>query len=444
MKGNPRVTIVGRPNVGKSTLFNRITKRRKAIVHPDPGVTRDVQRLDAEWSGVTFDLVDTGGLFSGIKDELIEAIEERALSEALQADAMIFVTDGLTGLTPIDIDVANQIRQYDVPAFLAVNKIEKRETMHADAEFYKLGFDRAYPISALNGQGVGDLLDAVTSVLPKGTAVDRGDEMRLAVVGRPNVGKSSLINALFGSDANIVDERPGTTRDSFDVTIRWHGRTIVLIDTAGIRKKSKTKDGLEAITALKSIDAINRADVVLLVLDADRKTSRQDVKVTSYAHKAGKGIVIVVNKWDLISDKSNATVPEFEEQVRNELSFVKYAPILFVSAKTHQRVSKVAPLAWRIRDARETRVPTSELNKFFEGVIARQPPPVYGSGNGKIYYVTQVGTAPPTFAFFVNKRAFFSRSYLRFLNNKLRDQYGYEGTVIRIKLVEKEHKDMDQ
>jgi len=444
MSDIPRVAIVGRPNVGKSTLFNRITRRRKAIVHSDSGVTRDVQRLDAEWSGVFFELVDTGGLFSGIDDELIEAVEERALSEALQADAMIIVTDGLAGLTSADIDVANQIRKYDAPAFLAVNKVEKRETMHSDAEFYKLGFDSAYPISALNGHGVGDLLDAVTNVLPKRTATSSGDDMRLAVVGRPNVGKSSLVNSLFGSDANIVDDRPGTTRDSFDVTIRWHGRTIVLVDTAGIRKKSKTKDGLEAITALKSIEAINRSDVVLLVLDADRRVSNQDVKVTSYAHKAGKGIVIIVNKWDLVEDKSNSTVPEFEEKVRRELSFVNYAPIMFVSAKTHQRVSKVAPLAWQIRDARELRVPTSELNKYIEEVVARTPPPVHGSGNGKIYYITQVETAPPTFSLFVNKRAFFSRSYLRFLNNRLRDKYGFEGTGIRIKLVEKEKRDIEE
>ena len=438
MKGQPRVAIVGRPNVGKSTLFNRLTGSRRAIVHSDPGVTRDVQRAEAEWNGVVFELIDTGGLFSGIDDELIEAVEARALKEATSADLMVFVTDGEAGMTSADADVAESIRAAEVPVVVAVNKTEKNINEHAAGEFYKLGHDEIYPISALHGQGVGDLLDAIVRHLPEKSIRESEKELRLALIGRPNVGKSSLINALVGDDTNIVDSRPGTTRDSVDLSIRWHGHDVTLVDTAGIQRRSRTKDGLTAITALKSIETISRADVVVLVIDADRKIANQDVKVASYAHKAGKGILVCVNKWDLVEDKDSKTSRQFEKDVRRAFAFVSYAPIIFTSAKTHQRVHRIMEEVWKIKEAREERAQTSELNDFLAALVASNPPPFHAGGNGKIYYATQVDIGPPTINFYVNKRAYFNRTYLRFLNNRIRDKWGFRGSVIRIKLLERE------
>ena len=440
MKRRARVAIVGRPNVGKSTLFNRITRKRRALVHQTPGVTRDVQRCDTEWTGVPFELVDTGGLFSGVEDELTKEVEERAQGEVLGADAIIFVTEADAGVTPADTDVANRLRQVNAPVFLAVNKAEKQTDRLASAEFYQLGFDEVYAISALHGLGIGDLLDEVVRGLPERPLQASNGDFKLALVGRPNVGKSSLINALTGEEANIVDSRPGTTRDSLDLSVRWFGRAITLVDTAGIRKKSKSKDGLTSLTAIKSIDAISRADVVVLVLDASQEIANQDVKVASYAHKAGKGLMFCVNKWDLVADKTDATAPQFEKNIRRNFRFASYGPILFASALTGQRVSRIFELAWRVKEARETRLDTHAVNEFVEEVVGRNPPPFYGGGTGKIYYVTQIEVGPPTFACFVNKRAFFDRAYLRFLNNQLRARYGFEGTLIRIKLIEKERK----
>ncbi|MEJ2721123.1 MAG: ribosome biogenesis GTPase Der, partial [bacterium] len=300
MKTPARVAIVGRPNVGKSTLFNRIVRRRTALVHPAPGVTRDIQRSEAEWNGVVFEVIDTGGLFSGVEDGLAREVERRALREAMSADAMIFVADGTTGLTAADEEVAAELRSATAPVIVAVNKTEKQSNKHAAAEFFRLGFESIFPISALHGEGVGDLLDELVSRLPRRRAPSAAEDLKLAVVGRPNVGKSSIVNRIVGSDANIVDSRPGTTRDSIDVITRWEGRTVVLVDTAGIKRRSRTKDGLSALTALKSIDAISRADVVVIVLDASQEVSTQDVKVASYAHKAATGVMFCVNKWDLV------------------------------------------------------------------------------------------------------------------------------------------------
>jgi GTP-binding protein len=438
MKRPARVAIVGRPNVGKSTLFNRITRKRRALVHPEPGVTRDVQRMEAEWAGKSFELIDTGGLFSGIDDSLIHQVESRALDEALTAEAMIFVTDGETGVTANDVDVADKIRGLQAPIFLAVNKTEKTGHSHADAEFYKLGCDRVFAISAQHGHGIGELLDAVADAIPDATPSTGAEDLKIALVGRPNVGKSSLVNSLVGSEANIVDSRPGTTRDSVDLRIRWHDRALTLVDTAGIRRRSRSKDGLTSLTALKSIDAIERADVAVVVLDASEEIANQDVKVTSYAHKAGKGLMFCINKWDLIEEKTNASVPDFMQRLRRAFRFAAYAPVIFVSALSHQRVNRILETAWRIGESGKARVSTSEVNRFLEELLAKSPIPYYGGGNGKIYYGTQVSVSPPTFNIFVNRRAFFSRSYLRFLNNRLRERYGFEGTAIRIKLTEKQ------
>jgi GTP-binding protein len=436
VKTVPSVAIVGRPNVGKSTLFNRIAGGRRAIVHPMPGVTRDVQRGHAEWTGTAFEVIDTGGLFSGVEDDLIGRVERRALEEALRADVLLFVVDAQTGLVPSDSDVAERVRGAGVPAFLVVNKTEKLENRNLVGEFYRLGFEQIYEVSAMHGEGVGDLLDDVTALLPRYDMADVAPDLKLAVIGMPNVGKSSLVNTIVGEDVNIVDERPGTTRDSIDVVLQWHNRRIVLVDTAGIKRKSRTKDDVTVISSLKSLDQIERCDVAVLMLDATRPISNQDVKVASYAHKAARGVVVCFNKWDLV-EKGDKTYREFERDFAHHFAFLSYAPILFVSALTAQRVNKVVETAWRVKEMREKRIPTADFNRFLETAVRSQPPPYHGGGNGKIYYGTQVEIAPPRFTMFVNKSAYFGRNYLRYLNNQIRRAFVFEGTLIRINLAEK-------
>ncbi|MGD8415150.1 MAG: ribosome biogenesis GTPase Der [Candidatus Latescibacterota bacterium] len=430
------VAIVGRPNVGKSTLFNRITGRRRAIVHSAPGVTRDVQSGTAEWNGVIFQITDTGGLFSGVDDDLVSQVEKRAIDEASRSDVLVFVTDARDGLTPPDADVAERVRATRLPVLLVVNKAEKQADRHAGAEFFRLGFENVYEVSALHGDGVGDVLDDLVALLPRyGKDVGGTPDLKLAIIGMPNVGKSSLVNALVGDDANIVDERPGTTRDSIDVALKWQGRRITMVDTAGIKRKSRTKDDVSVISTVKSLETIERCDVAALLLDASRGLSNQDVRVGSYAHKAGNGILVCFNKWDLV-DKTDKTYREFEKNFEERFRFMHYAPRLFVSALTRQRVSKVFELAWHIKEQREKRLPTPEFNRFIEAVSEKHPPPYHG-GTGKIYYGTQIDVCPPRFALFVNKAAFFSRNYLRYLNNRIRAEYSFEGTVVRIALREK-------
>jgi len=436
VKTVPSVAIVGRPNVGKSTLFNRIAGGRRAIVHPMPGVTRDVQRGNAEWTGTAFEVIDTGGLFSGVEDDLVDRVERRALEEALKADVLLFVVDAQTGLVPSDSDVAERVRAAGVPVFLVVNKTEKLENRNLSGEFYRLGFEQIYEVSAMHGEGVGDLLDDVTALLPRYDMADVEPDLKLAVIGMPNVGKSSLVNAIVGEEVNIVDERPGTTRDSIDVVLQWHKRRIVLVDTAGIKRKSRTKDDVTVISSLKSLDQIERCDVAVLMLDATRPISNQDVKVASYAHKAARGVVVCFNKWDLV-EKGDKTYREFEQDFAHHFAFLSYAPILFVSALTGQRVSKVVETAWRVKEMREKRISTADFNRFLETAVRSQPPPYHGGGNGKIYYGTQVEIAPPRFTMFVNKSAYFGRNYLRYLNNQIRRTFVFEGTLIRINLAEK-------
>jgi GTP-binding protein len=432
----PSVAIVGRPNVGKSTLFNRIVGGRRAIVHEMPGVTRDIQKGQAEWTGVPFAVTDTGGLFSGVDDDLIGQVEERAVREALGSDVLLLVTDAKTGMVPTDVEVAQRVRGAGVPVLVVVNKVEAKSTQNAAGDFYRLGFEQVFEISALHGEGIGDLLDAVAAFLPRYDLSEVTPDLKLAVIGMPNVGKSSLVNALVGSDVNIVDERPGTTRDSIDVSIAWHGKRITLVDTAGIKRKARTRDGVTAISALKSIEQIERCDVAVLMLDASRKISNQDVKVASYAHKAARGIVVCYNKWDLV-DKSDKTYREYELDFRDRFGFISYAPVLFISVLASQRISKVIETAWRIKGEREKRIATADFNRFLEAVTQSNPPPYHEGGNGRVYYGTQVEITPPTFNLFVNRTRYFGRNYLRFLNNRIRDTFGFNGTLIRINLTEK-------
>ena len=436
MKALPAVVIVGRPNVGKSTLFNRLARSRSAIVHAQPGVTRDVQRAPAEWSGVRFELVDTGGLFSGVDDDLVPQVEVRALREAERAQVALFIVDASVGLVPADAEVAERVRTFGVPVLLVVNKVEKMANRAAAVEFHRLGFEPIYEVSALHGEGTGDLLDDVVALLPRESAEPPSPDLRLAVVGMPNVGKSSLVNALVGDEAAIVDERPGTTRDAVDVTVQWHGRRVTLVDTAGIKRKARAHDDLSVLSAIKSLESIERCDVALVLLDSSKGIANQDVKVASYPHKAGRGVVVCFNKWDLV-EKGDRTYREFEREFRRRFGFLAYAPVLFISALTRQRLGKVMETAWRVKEQRERRVPTAELNRFVETLKRTATPPSHGGGTGRIYYGTQVAVAPPTFSFFVNKARFFGRSYVRFLSNRLREAFAFEGTLIRINLVEK-------
>ncbi len=442
MKRPPIVAIVGRPNVGKSTLFNRLTRARRAIVHATPGVTRDVQRGVAEWSGMSFELVDTGGLFSGIDDRLVERVEERATRQAREAEVILFVVDAETGLIPPDFEVAERVRDMSLPVLLVANKAEQGAKRRDASEFHRLGFETVYEISALHGDGTGDLLDDVVKLLPRSASREIHTDLRLAIVGVPNVGKSSLVNAIVGEDTSIVDDRPGTTRDSIDTPVAWRKRSITLIDTAGIRRKARTSDDLDVLSTMKSLDAIDRCDVAVVMLDASHEISNQDVKVASYPHRSSRGVVVCFNKWDLVA-KKNLTSAQMEKEFRRRCGFLAYAPVLFISVNENQRVAKVLETAWQIKEQRERRIPTAELNKLFARIVERNPPPFHAGGNGKIFYVTQVDVAPPTFTVFVNRAAHFGRYYLRFLNNRVREEYGFEGTAIRLELAERRGRGKD-
>jgi GTP-binding protein len=436
MKKPSVVAIVGRPNVGKSTLFNRLTRGRKALVHETAGVTRDVQRGIVEWTGKSFELIDTGGLFSGIDDPLVDQVEARALKEASRADVLMFVVDAEAGLIPSDFDVAKKLRETHLPLLLVANKAERPVARGLASEFHRLGFETYHEVSALHGEGTGDLLDEIVKLLPRTSMRELHSDLRLAIAGVPNVGKSSLVNSIVGEDANIVDSRPGTTRDSIDVSLAWRKKRLTLVDTAGIRRKAKTSADLDILSTLKSLEAIERCDVAVVMLDATREVSNQDVKVASYPHNAARGVVVCFNKWDAVK-KEDRTYVEKEREFRRKCAFLEYAPVLFISAKSKQRVDKVLETAWRIKEQREKRIPTAELNRVIARIVAKSPPPFYGGGNGKIFYATQVDVAPPTITLFVNRANHFGRYYLRFLNNQIREAFGFEGTLIRIELAER-------
>jgi GTP-binding protein len=437
MKKPSVVAVVGRPNVGKSTLFNRLTRGRRALVHETAGVTRDVQRGVVEWTGHSFELIDTGGLFSGIEDPLVDQVEAKALKEATRADVLLFIVDAEAGLIPSDFDVAAKLRETHLPVLLVANKAERPVAKGLAAEFHRLGFETYYEVSALHGEGTGDLLDEVIKVLPRASMRDLHSDLRLAIAGVPNVGKSSLVNAIVGEETNIVDERPGTTRDSIDVSLAWQKRRITLVDTAGIRRKARTSADLDILSTLKSMEAIERCDVAIVMLDATREVSNQDVKVASYPHNAARGVVVCFNKWDAVPKKGDKTYVQIEKDFRRKCAFLEYAPVLFISALSKQRVDKVLETAWRIKEEREKRIPTAELNRVLARIIAKNPPPFYGGGNGKIFYATQVDIAPPTITLFVNRATHFGRYYLRFINNQLREVFGFEGSLIRLEMAER-------
>lgn len=439
----PQVVLVGRPNVGKSTLFNRIAGSRRAIVAPAPGTTRDVIRQPAAWQGVTFTLTDTGGMFGASEDPLHQLVLEHGQRALHHADVLVLVVDGRDGLVPGDRAVANAIRSLDRPILLAVNKTDDRRAAAAVDEFHELGFEPVFPVSAEHGTGVAELLDEIVKRLKErhrtdGEEAHAGEaaELGIAIVGRPNVGKSSLVNRLLREERMLVSDMPGTTRDAVDTILRWHRRAFRIVDTAGMRRPGRVaRSGkVEAVSVLAARRAIEQADVVVLVVDAVEGATDQDGSIAGEVEQAGRGIVIAVNKWDLVKGQGPDFSADFDDKLRFQLKFLEYAPLIHLSARTGERTPKLLELIDTVAEARRTRVKTPELNRFVEEVTARNPPVSPGSRHVRILYATQTGIAPPTFIFFTNVATKFHFSYERFLVNQLRERFNFVGTPIRLQV----------
>ncbi|GEA15764.1 MAG: GTPase [Moorella sp. (in: firmicutes)] len=427
----PVVAIVGRPNVGKSTLFNRITGARVAIVEDTPGVTRDRLYHDADWRGRQFTLVDTGGIAARSDDPLVVQVRRQAETALEEADVILFVVDARTGLTADDDEVAELLRRSGRPVILVANKVEDFSDPTLIHEFYRLGLGDPLPISAIHGLNIGDLLDRIVDLLPESAAEEDGMALKVAVVGRPNVGKSSIVNRLLGEERVIVSELPGTTRDAIDTYIRQGEREYILIDTAGMRRKSRIADPTEHYSVLRALKAVERADVVLVVLDGTEGVTEQDKKIAGYGHEQGKASIIIVNKWDLVP-KDDKTMARYEEMIREELSFMSYAPILFISALTGQRVGRILPAIDAVGAEASRHVATSTLNSIVQEAVMLTPPPAVKGQAVKIFYATQVKVNPPTFIFFCNRPEDVHFSYQRYLENQLRQAFGFEGTPLRL------------
>ncbi|MBQ2246251.1 MAG: ribosome biogenesis GTPase Der [Selenomonadales bacterium] len=428
----PIVAIVGRPNVGKSTLFNQIGQKRVSIVEDFPGVTRDRIYLDAEWLNREFTMIDTGGIETDTEDKILTAIRHQAKLAMEEADAILFLVDGRAGVTTADEEVATMLRRTKKPVILGVNKIDNINNHELVYEFYNLGLGEPIPISAVNSMNLGDLLDKIIEVLPEESHVDdEKDEIRIALIGRPNVGKSSLVNAMLGEDRVIVSDIPGTTRDAIDTHFIKDGITFSLIDTAGMRRKGKIDLPVERYSVMRSLRAVDRSDVVLMVIDATSGVTEQDKKIAGYAHEAGKAVVIVVNKWDLI-EKDDKTTLRFTEDIRKELIFMQYAPVVFTSALTKQRVHRLTELIQYVAEQHTMRVQTSVLNEVITDAVDINPPPSVKGRRLKIFFATQPDVKPPTFILFVNDPEIMHFSYLRFIENRLRESFGFEGTPLKL------------
>ncbi len=425
----PLVAIVGRPNVGKSTLFNRLVEEPRAIVEDLPGTTRDRLYADARWGGVAFTLIDTGGLVLWTEDELTMQVRRQVELAMSEAEAILFMVDAVEGLTAGDEEIAELLRVSQKPLFLVVNKADNEARRVAATEFYSLGLGEPYPVSALHGTGTGDLLDALVASFPPREEVEEVEGVRVAIVGRPNVGKSSLLNALLGWERAIVNESPGTTRDAIDTQMSWDSQLVTLIDTAGIRRRGRVRRGVEQYSVLRALRAIQRAHVVLLLLEAPEGVTAQDTHIAGYAMEEVRGIVLVVNKWDLMKE---ADVSEYTKGVRQAFRFIPYAPLLFVSALTGQKVGTVLETALRVYRERLRRVPTSALNRLLREAVASHSPPSKGGKRLRFYYTTQAEVDPPTFVFFVNDPKLVHFSYRRYLENRLREAFGFEGTPLRM------------
>lgn len=440
MPNKPLVALVGRPNVGKSTLFNRLIGERRAIVEDLPGTTRDRIYGDVEWRGKVFSVIDTGGLVLAGTDELTKQVRAQAELAIQEADVIVMVADIMEGVTGADHEIADILRRTAKPVVLTVNKVDNLKREMAIYEFHALGLGEPLAISAEKGLASGDLLDRIIDVLPELPAEPEDTTaLHVALVGRTNVGKSSLLNRLIGEGRAIVSDVPGTTRDAVDTPLRFHGHDLVLIDTAGIRRRGKVEQGIEKYSVLRSMRAISRADVVLLLLDGTAGVTAQDAHIAGYILEEAKSVIVLVNKWDIV-ERDEHTMPAYAEYVRRELRFMDYVPILFISALTGQRVNTILPLVLRIDEERRMRLSTSVINDVIRNATARRSPPTKWGRKLRIYYGTQADTiAPPTFVFFVNDTRLVHFGYERYLENQLRERFKYEGTPI--KLVFRGHKE---
>jgi GTP-binding protein len=433
----PIVAIVGRPNVGKSTLFNRLVGERQAIVEDEPGTTRDRVYGTTDWGGIEFTIVDTAGLqdeeeiASSSTVEIAKWTSHQARHAIEEAEVILFLVDAKHGITAGDYEVADLLRRAEKPTILVANKAESSERREGAVEFYSLGLGEPFTISAYHGTGTGDLLDRIVEKLPEVEEEPETEGPNIAIVGRPNVGKSRLLNALLGQERAIVSDVPGTTRDSLDTQVTWAGQPLTLIDTAGIRRRGRIEQGIERFSVLRSMRAIDRSDVVILLIDATEEFTAQDLHIAGYVEEQKKGIVVVVNKWDLV-EKDDKTMDDYVKKAREQLVFIPYASVLFISAKYGQRVQQVLETAFKVVEERQKRVSTSVLNRVLREAVAKHPPPSKPGKWIKFYYATQVDVSPPTFVFFCNDPKALHFSYRRYMENELRAAAGFDGTPIRM------------
>ena len=441
-KAKPIVAIVGRPNVGKSTLFNALAGEQISIVKDTPGITRDRIYADVSWLDKNFTLIDTGGIEPDSKDIILSQMREQAQIAIDTADVILFVVDVHQGLVDADSKVADMLRRSAKPVLLVVNKVDSMQKYMMDVyEFYNLGIGEPHAISSVNKLGFGDLLDEVIKFFPEGAGEEEEDERtKVAIVGKPNVGKSSIINRLIGENRVIVSDIAGTTRDAIDTEIKHNGKDYVFIDTAGLRRKNKIKEELEKYMIIRTVGAVERADIVLLVIDAVEGTTDQDAKIAGIAHDRGKAVIIVVNKWDAI-EKNNKTVNEYTAKIRQILSFMSYAEITFVSALSGQRLPKLYELIDMVQENHSMRVSTGVLNEIMSEAVARQQPPSDKGKRLRLYYITQVGVKPPTFVIFVNDKELMHFSYTRYIENQIRETFGFKGTPLKFIIRERKDKE---
>ncbi len=438
----PVVAIVGRPNVGKSTLFNALAGEKISIVKDTPGVTRDRIYADVTWLDKEFTMIDTGGIEPDSKDIILSQMREQAQIAIDTADVIVFITDVKQGLVDADSKVADMLRRSGKPVVLVVNKVDNFDKYMADVyEFYNLGIGDPVPISAASRLGLGDMLDIVAEHFPEGSAQEEDDDRpRIAIVGKPNVGKSSIVNRLLGENRVIVSDVAGTTRDAIDTEIVHNGKEYVFIDTAGLRRKNKIKEELERYSIIRTVTAVERADVVLMVIDATEGVTEQDAKIAGIAHERGKGVIIVVNKWDAI-EKNDRTMREYENDIRQVLSYMPYAEIMYVSALTGQRLVKLYDMIDMVIENQTLRIATGVLNEIMTEAVAMQQPPSDKGKRLKLYYITQVAVKPPTFVIFVNDKELMHFSYTRYLENKIREAFGFRGTSLKFFIRERKEKE---
>lgn len=438
----PIVAVVGRPNVGKSTLFNALAGQPISIVKDTPGVTRDRIYADVSWLDKSFTLIDTGGIEPETNDIILSQMREQAEIAIQTADVIMFITDVRQGLVDSDAKVADMLRRSHKPVVLVVNKVDNFDKYMPDVyEFYNLGIGDPMPISAISKLGIGDMLDEVIKHFPEDNGEQEEDDRpKIAIVGKPNVGKSSIINKLTGKNRAIVSDIAGTTRDAIDTTVKYDGKEYIFIDTAGLRRKSKIKEDLERYSIIRTVAAVERADIVVIVIDATEGVTEQDAKIAGIAHERGKGIIVAVNKWDAV-EKNDKTIYEHTNKIKDTLSFMPYAEILFVSAQTGQRLNKLYELIDAIIESQTMRVPTGVLNEILTEAVAMQQPPSDKGKRLKIYYITQVSVKPPTFIMFVNDKELTHFSYTRYIENKIRESFGFRGTAIRF--INRERKEKD-